>query len=53
MLVNEGAVFIHSAQDKWKFTIQMRKFNELNAQSGKNVVMCQFGSRKAYSKHSH
>lgn len=50
-LVNESHVFILIRE--MKFVIQMRKVNELNAQAGRNVVMCQFGLPVDASKHSH
>lgn len=50
-LVNESHVFILIRGIK--FVIQMRKVNELNAQAGKNVVICQFGLPMDASKRSH
>lgn len=50
-LVNESHVFILIRE--MKFVIQMRKVNELNAQAGRSVVMCQFGLPTDASKHSH
>lgn len=50
-LLNEKVVFILIRE--MKFVIQMRKVNELNAQAGKTVVMCQIGLCKDPSKHSH
>lgn len=50
-LVNESHVFILIRETK--FVIQMREVNELNAQAGKSVVMCQFGLPIDDSKRSH